>query len=171
MNWTEFLHQAESANAAKIIVASGSHRVAIDDRLPEAVNGLSLNKKGVDNPKGEPFPSVLALINALSTTDLYQINTGAENFEAFCDHLQVFVSDASPDTVISFLSLAALNLSAAPPDAFWQRWLGPIGRWELSGNAQNPEGSWPALASALAHRHFATIRSHGPTVKEQISAA
>lgn len=171
MEWTDFLEQVAGGQVSELFRDGAPSTLALDDRLPVGKDGISLNKKGTDNPIGRPFESVLALLEQIAAAGEHPSQPSGTSFEQFCKNWVIHAQDASPDTILSFVAFAALELGAHPPADFWATWVPPITRWELTGNTNSPETSWPALASALAHRHFEPQGPDGRFPRDQITAA
>ncbi|MBL8425441.1 MAG: hypothetical protein JNK06_18405 [Candidatus Accumulibacter phosphatis] len=72
-------------------------------------------------------------------------------------HLAFFVQDASPDSVFTVLLLLARQAGVQDADAL-RRWLDEISAWNSGAMPEEPEHSWPALASCLAHALFPNSR-------------
>lgn len=71
---------------------------------------------------------------------------GPQHF-AFC------VKDASPDSLFAVLLVLARQAGIQDDDAL-RRWQDEIGAWNSGAMPEEPERSWPALASSLAHALF-----------------
>jgi hypothetical protein len=69
------------------------------------------------------------------------------------------VEDASPDSLFAVLVLLAYAAGLSAED-IPERWLAAIDAWERTGNAEQPEASWPALASALVHAALTPPRAN-----------
>lgn len=165
MTWDEFLSDAAGARPEVAFADNDRPVLALDDRLPEGCRGLALNKKGTDNPLNAAKPSVLRLVRDLTFPIDGGVPADLRGFADLADRMRLHVADASPDSVVSALFFAARQSGVVVPEEIWELWLGPITRWEETGNAARPESSWPALASALAHRHYGAPNAsdHQPT--------
>ena len=169
--WETFLGDVEATDPEAALSSADRPTLAIDARVPHGRTGLALEKKDGRNPLGETRPSVLHLVHDLSFPMPAPVPRDLRGFADFAARMGLWVDDASPDTVTSAVLFAACQASVEVPPDVWSRWLPVITAWELTGNAKDPERSWPALASALAHRQFGDLGDAERRPTDQIAAA
>ncbi|MEX0953633.1 MAG: hypothetical protein WDZ83_00295 [Rhizobiaceae bacterium] len=167
MNWDDFLTVVAKTDVVSLFDTGNGFVLAIDTPLPEGTVGIQLTKKGSDNLLGEPRPSVLELVRNLDLPLLSPI-PAVNGFDEFTRKFAIRADDASPDSVISMLFFAAGQSGVAVPQSVWEQWLGPITEWERTGNAADPECSWPALASALSHTQFDSGKGSSPARTKRV---
>lgn len=170
-DWDAFLDGVAAADPEAALRACDRAILAIDTRLPRGTSGIALEKKDERNPIRKRTPSVLRLVHDLSLPlpdpDLQDLS----GFPDLVGRMSLLANDASPDTVTSAVMFAARQADVPVPESFWERWLPAVTAWEQTGNAASPERSWPALASALAHRHFGAPDERGLQPVEELAAA
>ena len=164
-SWEAFLREAGEASLAPAFEADARPHLVVDDRLAPGQPGVALDNKGTTSPLGESRPSVVELVRDLPMPLSEPVLQDLSEFSDLAQRLCLEVEDASPDSVVGVLLFAARQAGVDVPDRIWAEWTPVITRWERTGNAEDPETSWPTLASALAHRHFGSVEPdfrHGP---------
>lgn len=170
-DWDCFFDEIAKADPRAAFTVSDRPCLAIDARLPHGMGGLTLEKKDGRNQVGRPTPSVLQLVKDMSFPVSDPALRELEGFPDLLKRVRIFATDASPDTVVSAVIFAARQSAVSVPDWFWTNWLSAITNWEQTGNAANPERSWPALASALAHRYFGSQDDGQGNLQAQLGEA
>jgi hypothetical protein len=75
------------------------------------------------------------------------------------ERITLVAEDASPDSVFGVLLLLA-RLAGVDIRDFPREWIEAIDEWERTGVAEQPQRSWCALESALAHAYFPARSEH-----------
>lgn len=129
-------------------------RIPIGVDLDPGPFGISLAKKRESNLTGQVSSSCIQLVESSIKESAISEITRKLNGKPFGQVFYFRVEDASPDTVVTCIAFRALIEQAEIPIDFWTKWVPVITNWEMTGLVENPDTSWPALASALAHSMF-----------------
>ena len=157
------------ANDLAICLDDGE-RPSISIDRPLNGRGLCLDKKTTDNPLGRKCPSVFRLVRLMAFPLRLPELKGVTGLADLFARMNLIVDDASPDSVASLIFLAARQSGVAVPADLYDAWDEAVTDWEVNGTVEQPEVSWPALASALAHTLYGG-RPEAEGSKEAISLA
>jgi hypothetical protein len=127
-----------------------------DPGLTLPTDHLVLNNKRAGSRFQHKFPSVIKLLEAPPPGLLESWETWADRPLMPAQALQritLVAEDASPDSVFGILLLLG-RLAGLEPHQLPSGWIEAVDEWERTGVADEPQRSWCALASALAHARF-----------------
>ena len=134
---------------------------ALDGRLAVALGAGFPRDSGITGivlKKGPHDPSLCSVVagaaSRLRTQPPLTALAGQSPAQVL-DGMVFFIKDASPDSLLTALLLVAHVAGVAKMDTTFDQWITSVTNWDLGHMPEQPFRSWPALASALSHSHFA----------------
>lgn len=168
--WIKYLKDAASTDISIAFAKDERPKLVVDPTNESLDNGISLRKTLSRTDENKTYESVLSFVKDLPNHGLHDDLETLNGFSQLISRFQLETDDASPDSVVSVLIFGAIQSGIEVPEDFWNTWLDTITQWELTGNSDLPERSWPVLASALAHRHLGS-RTEGSNTNKEFAAA
>jgi hypothetical protein len=163
MDFVSFLDAVDIARSRVIALdASGPEAVRVlDGRLAVALGAGFPHDSGIAGivlKKGPHDPSLCRVVASTASALLTQAPLKTLAGQSPADVLGgmvFFIKDASPDSLLAALLLVARVAGVANVNAVFGPWIESVTNWDLGHMPEQPFRSWPALASALSHAHFA----------------
>lgn len=159
--FSEFLLELKTLDFSNALKVDSRPAIAVDKKLFGP--GISLEKKTETNLLGQKAPSVVHLLRSLPTPCPELKGMAQKSPAELFTRFRIDPDDASPDSILGTIFLAAIATGIEVPAGVWHQWEPVITSWEVASVAENPEISWPALASALAHTIMDSIEGNVAT--------
>lgn len=154
MTFEEFCKQVQNAQLTVALVSDDRPQLGVDVQIDRP--GISLAKKMPGNLSGSTKDSVVQLVQCADLSGVLSEFGEIQGLGDLASRFSWKIEDASPDSVVGVLFLAARLGGVDMPSGVCSKWEEIITSWELTGVVEDPDTSWPVLASALAHTVLGT---------------